>query len=803
MTNLESLKRYFVLFFLSLVSACGGTSSDDDTLNYELPELRILTLSVEGYDLDFDSDTTSLYELDLENSASEINIQFEVNADAEKGEVHYFINGLYEDEIEKQESAAYELNLELDEGSNYLKIYLDYGDDISYISYNFDFYRINSTANIDTLQLVTLPSGDSLDAILNPVFDSENYSYVVDVPYTACALGAFPETVSDASTMKYDNDDYSSGDTLYKYLEVGRNFLDIYVGSETGEKENRYVIEVNRAEPDALGRLSNANLASIELSDTDLNFYCGVTEYVALVDRNSGDLTLSFEPEVDGAQTWLNGVLVDSSESYVIELSDELSSIEIEVLSADGTVKNTYNVEIYRRSNNYVYVETVEELAYAFTNAVPNDYIVIAEGDYDISSIDPRYLSEGALYTDRSGSALQPIIVTAEGDAEVNIIGSREAGSALLTFSGLHWQMFGLTLKDSTFGVKLNGSSNIMLSDLEFSNLSGAAVVEIGGNSNMVRLSRFEGIGDAEVSSNIIESYGSVGLDVRQNTFVVNKLNTAILSDASSNSLIVESNNFTHEESVTELDASVVIISSDNSQVNYNVFDFDIRSINQPMVRLGDEGEIYSSGAYVYENRIEEASSLESAEFIFSLIESTYLSLSDYTPDFVELSGTDFVDLPKKEFNIVMEDDPDYCLSIFHDDDLDFGSESEEYFVTLELCDGSSDQSWSIEVGENAAFVKIKNNSIESDFAYLSSIGDFYNYCGLSESLPSVYLDEDYSGFGQRWLLKKSNSGLSISNQILPDYDLTLSDNQADEGDGFSICPSAGEESQAITLVEL
>ncbi len=786
-----------ICFFIS----CGGTSNNTD-LGYELPTLRITNLSIVGQEMDFDPETTGIYELELTSDVDSASLSFDVSEDAERGQVYYSFNGVYQDEINGDDD-GYELNVDLSEGINFIKLTLIDEDEISAITYNFQLYRIYSTASVSSLTLYELPTATTVTDI-SPSFESDTYSYDVNVPYDSCSVSAVTVASASSSVIVVDDEEIDTGDGIYQNLEVGRNFLDIYVFSESGDREERYELEIIREEADADEREANSNLKVLRVEELDLDFYCGVQNYAVNINNNIHSLTLELEPEVEGASVWVDGVLIDTDEPVLIEIEDDSLAKSITVQSADTTSTTEYNVEFVRRSVNYTYVETIEELAYALKNARPNDYIEIAEGEYDVSTLPESELDNRSLYIESSGSALQPIIVTAEDEGEVVLSRTDDDEQAILVFSGSHWQLFNLEVSGSKNGLELNNAEYIMLSEFEFSDISESAIVNIGGSQNMIRLSRFEDEALGTSGASFIDlSAASENIDIRQNTFVLNRSRPAISIDETSVGTIIESNTFSHDEALLSLNHSLLTGNGGGGSILYNQFDFSVQNISTPLLSFSGETVSADDAYYIYENKLDIETTEENVVFVYAPEALTYLQLASEDSNSLSSEGGNILSWSPPSYNIVLADDPEFCLSLYSDEDSDYGSDSDENVIVIDECQDSTEQSWTITVSGSAPYVKIKNDSIDDDYRYLSTLANAYNYCGLSDDIPSVYLDEDYNGFGQSWLLQKSNYDLSIRTKVINGYGLTLVDAQPDIEDGVSICPSLGLSSQSFSLVPI
>lgn len=800
---------------LTLIS-CGGNSNSTTEPIYEIPELRITEINISSDnisysdELEFDPDQTGLYELTVDSATQSMDISMSISEDAEKGSSSYIISSSGSTNTLELDDTL-EFNIELEEGSNLLEVMLENETGLLPLSYSFNIYKAYSTAKLNNIELYEFPSTQSEETSVSPNFSSDTYDYLSTVPYDSCAVVAIPYANASATTIKHQDDELSSGGVLYQNLEVGRNYLDIYALSEDGKQERRYAIEIERSAPEDEQRSNNANLKTLEVSSGELNYICGFYAYAMTINSNVSSVNIDLSTEVEGAQVWLDGRQIDPDQTSAIEISTDSTSTIIQVVSTSGDTINSYQLTFARLARNYISVENITEFSEAFKNANPNDYIELAEGDYDLNELTLEELDEGSLRSDRSGSRLEPIIVAPADGAEVNLIGLSSSdnssednyeNSSVLKFTGNHWKIIDLNISNSDYGISLYNSENIDLSGLDFHDLNTGAVHSTAGIGNTVRLSHFEDIGDNLNPSYIIDiTDNEEQFELLQNTFIVAPSNTAIRISEDSNDSTIESNLFTHTESLTELQKAIIIGGAENTTIKYNYFNFNIYSYSESLIQFPYAENENAVGNYIYENRITEIDS--EIKFVDATFASTYIQLPDHTPDNTVLEGVKiYEEWDTPSFQIQLADSPQFCLGLYEYTELDEDIE----FVSLKLCDDSDEQSWNIEIGDTAPYIQIKNLSAtddDDDTSYLTTLYNFNQYCSDDTYQASAYLDEYSEGtYIQRWLLDTSDDQTRIRSKSLFSYGLSAQGQIHIEDQALSVCPISSTDSQSFNFIQ-
>ncbi|MVX62885.1 hypothetical protein GKZ28_04100 [Clostridium chromiireducens] len=250
--------------------------------------------------------------------------------------------------------------------------------DIAYASSDDDDYKA-----IENSYLADL---DVSEGTLNFTKKKTDYTVKIDSSDESIKITAVAKNTTDK--IKIDNS-YVTLDSNNKAektieLEKGRNLIKIKV--ETQDYGTRiYNLVVNR------GSASNSNSSSsndldgvylnnIDLSDGELSFSRNKLSYDVNVNSSVNEIRITAEPEDDTYEVKIDGVRVDSDESFrrSIKLNNGKNTILINLEDNEGN-EQTYTLNIYKTTatNNSEVIDNTQDPIYL-------DDLVIEDGDIPI-----------------------------------------------------------------------------------------------------------------------------------------------------------------------------------------------------------------------------------------------------------------------------------------------------------------------------------------------------------------------------------------------------------------------------------
>lgn len=208
------------------------------------------------------------------------------------------------------------------------------------------------------------PTSSNLSALtisagtLTPAFSSGTVSYTDMVTYDTANVTVTP-TSEDGATIKVNGTSVASGTASQPIpLNAGSNTITIQVTSRIGSVVKTYTVAVTKPE--------NPYLTGLTVSDShgalsmDPGFSPTVLQYKvntvyslqSTVNTYAITLTPSAAPT---AVIKVNGAIVASGQaSQPINLNVGSNTITVQVITANGTVTNTYTVTAVRSSNAYL-----------------------------------------------------------------------------------------------------------------------------------------------------------------------------------------------------------------------------------------------------------------------------------------------------------------------------------------------------------------------------------------------------------------------------------------------------------------
>jgi hypothetical protein len=240
-------------------------------------------------------------------------------------------------------SGQQSMPLSLNVGSNNITIAVTAADGSTSRNYSVAVIReADSNSSLGTLK----PYAGGL----NPIFDSNHFSYVVNVPndQQSMAFTLFPSDPS--ATVKINGVSVQNATrSALTALQVGGNYFHIVVTAADGQSTSTYNIEVTREDEAEQGYLSDILLSEGNLSPA---FSTNVTTYTASVTNYVSTIQVTPVATSATASITVNGHTVSSgSTSREFPLAIGENTISTVVSDQDGSFQ-TYNVFVTRRGND-------------------------------------------------------------------------------------------------------------------------------------------------------------------------------------------------------------------------------------------------------------------------------------------------------------------------------------------------------------------------------------------------------------------------------------------------------------------
>jgi gliding motility-associated-like protein len=234
--------------------------------------------------------------------------------------------------------------ISLTTGSNIITAVVTAQDGVTTKTYNITVNRaLSSNANLAGL---SLSSG-----ILNPVFDTNTYSYAAPVANNVSAVTVTPVSSDAGASITVNGSAVVSGSASAGIpLSVGPNIITVFVTSQDGTATQNYTITVNRTPPS-----SNAGLSNLTLNNATLTpvFATGTTAYTALVDNTIMSTTATPTTSDSSATVSVNGTpVISGTASQSIPLAVGPNTLTVVVTAQDGSTTQTYTVTITRAASS-------------------------------------------------------------------------------------------------------------------------------------------------------------------------------------------------------------------------------------------------------------------------------------------------------------------------------------------------------------------------------------------------------------------------------------------------------------------
>lgn len=793
-----------------VIAACSGSSSE---LEYDIDLLRLSNLTITGYEIEFDSNKTGPYRIETPNSEKQLSLSFDASDEFSYNYSIQNTEGTQQNDLEGE--THFDINLA--EGANLVSITLyDEEKDIN-ITYTVYAYRLSSAARLTSYSAYDFINDDGSTLSLSPSFSEAVFDYTATVPYTACAI-AYQVTAKNSGVNIQSNDTtVNEREIYYQNILAGENYIDTTVVSEDFSTSERYTIAITRTAPSDYQIESNTNLLTLDTDGDHFQYTCGINNYTFYINNNVDKITFSAKPETEGAKVYTNGKEINPNEIQTINATDDIGTTSITVVSANEAYTQTYSINYIRRNYNAVLVESTAELIAALQTAEPNDQISISTGHYQL---DPQ--TTGMLFSDRSGTALEPIYLTGEQSYtdKVIISGDTENQAALLTLTGKHWNISGIQFQASNTAIHLNGASNITLQDLDIENTSSTAVqLNNGASNNTIKLNRFSDItasGDATAviyignqaareqdANQLTASAISTANTISQNSFVNMADTHAIFVDSGTTHTDISHNSFvenTQALETTEREPLIVGLGN-NTTIRYNSFEFNDPRDTVSLIQLGNT-DLHTSWAKNHQliQNVFDAND-RTLDPIANLSTHTALLSENYRSDNIEItyggSNYDITSIADPTYSIQTTGANTRCLGI-----EEYEIEDSEYWlVELKTCNSTDlSQQWKIEV-DSGIYVALVNQS--QDDGHLRTAAEFEELCSASEGvyMSNVYLTEDEGGYVERWLLDQHGDVTYIRNKKDTDYGLTIAGGFVSEGTPLMTCALTGSDAQQFKLV--
>ena len=261
------------------------------------------TLMVDGYSIDFNKNTTD-YSITVAEEVTSVNVR----ATTDDKKATFKVVGASD----------------LANGHNNVKVVVE-AENGSTKTYNIDVFREGEIKGdeVNKSSDSTLASLKPSVGILSPVFNKDNYNYIVYLPYEVDKI-SFTATASDSkSTVEIDAHDD---------LSVGVNTFNIKVISENNS-ESIYVVKVLRGQ--VYSDSNNTNLKSIEVTKGKL---------IGAFKKDKRDYYYSKSKGYS-----VNAIAED--ENSIVEVTDYKDTVYIRVIAPNGDYA-IYTLRPYKFTNS-------------------------------------------------------------------------------------------------------------------------------------------------------------------------------------------------------------------------------------------------------------------------------------------------------------------------------------------------------------------------------------------------------------------------------------------------------------------
>ncbi|MFT7559456.1 MAG: hypothetical protein ACI93R_001367 [Flavobacteriales bacterium] len=804
---------FATIILLNLV-ACGGAN---EGVTEDVDDIRIIELTIEGYDIDFDAEKTGTYIVGVESNIDTITLNFDYDETA--FEASYQIRNSKDLIVEDIDTKTLTLNLE--GGVNDFLIKLLDPDTAFSIIYVFQLTKPETTASV--LSYVMRSSQNSTsNLVFEPIFEANLYDYSVNVAYENCSVTSEIFANSYSTEINYDGVVIEEGELHTHSLIPGINVINTFVSSEDGSDVKRYSVEVNRALPRDDQLDANANLSSLNITNMDIDYNCGINSYVMQINSNLTQFEVVAQAEVEGAKIYINNQVIPSGEAYTFEAHDQLFAFTLKVVSADESFEQEYNLLFSRLDRNVIEVDTSEELKSALENALPNDEIRIAEGIY--SNSDNLYDDNVEFFSDQSGTSHSPIVLIAASSSDEVVFTSSRNNTTLLKIKGDYWNISGIDFENSASALVLEDASHNNLRNMKINAIETNAINIMGGSiNNEISDIVFADIGKVDENVQPVSAISIVGAEdakaignvIRYNTFSDAAGYTAVSINEYSTNVTIENNiiqNLDEElaedfESLSAMDISAISTSGNDTTIRYNNFNFPYGHSFDALIDVkADEtnpGDAEVFVGEIYHN-------------LFNPIDDSSIGIR-ITGEATVLTyeNTSLNDLPIIQEGAVFEDtvdvDPVFSIHLSRDDvkcldvtlQTDFDDPllpdiDEIYAVSLEACSDSATQHWSYEA-HDSGYVYIRNKGVSSA-QYLRPIYHYQSSCIVGNEQSFLYLGEKNTDWISQWRIDTEDGITLLKNRQNPDFVATIPGTTSSPGSVVMACPLRNSDQQVFEL---
>ncbi|TVZ41387.1 cadherin-like protein [Alteromonadaceae bacterium 2753L.S.0a.02] len=799
-----SLKEVgWLLFAAVMLVSCGGAP---DKVVEDIPELSLASIEINGEAVALEEGKTGIYEISMESDQQTASIK-PVLKNTDAG-IYYVLSNADESVQSETIYSGDTFSVELEQGANLLRIYVIDSKSNTTLSYVFQLYRASITAGLSQLNYYYTEDGDTEEITLSPSFETEVYEYTANVDYGTCYFyGGFAPAFAD-NVVSIGNEIAAPGEIFYAGLEPGENRINTFVVAGDGQREVRYSVAINRAQPTEAQLNTNALLASLAVDGYELDFLCRQNLYELNVNSDTTHLLITAIPEVDGVAMAINDRDLVSGEPISIPIESDDDALVLTVTSLNGNYSEVYTLYLNYLTTNRTRVTNSEELQFALQNANPNDEIVVAPGYYyGVAGLSSSGNENAAFYSARSGTPLARIYLSAEdADEDTVLFGDNDEDSIAFLLEGNYWQVSGIEFNDSQSGIVLNGADSNRFFNIEVSDTEQAFLITGGSSYNEIVASHFTAVSSQENTRPLFEMLQdnaavSRGNELRRNLLTSNGAATAIKLQAQSKNTLIESNRFD-----TSAVQQVALINSNGSDtvIRFNTFYASNNTNDTPVIsveQLDSGGDMWGENTTIYQNWLidaQEQRPLVQSNTAINLqasenIAKTRTALQeDYRNAVYQGEAVQIDTFASPQYRIRLAENNDLCVGIDSTDTAEF--------VVIRACSESESQIWQLEIADDY-YVYLKNRSSE-DTPYLMPVIGFTEYCGAIETASSVtFLTEKWYGYAQHWaLLQNDSDEIFLSNRQNSDYGLTVAGSTFTEGTPLVACPFSNARRQAFKL---
>ena len=258
--------------------------------------------------------------------------------------------------------------LPLSVGSNFISVDVTAEDGST--TQNYALEVIRDPSNDATLADLTTSTGT-----LSSVFDASSFSYTVSVPGGVTTASVTPTVNEPNATIEVDGSPVSSGTPSSTIvLSVGSNVVTVDVTAEDGSTIFTYTVDFVRGAGSDTTLSSLTTTAAGSLSPA---FNSGVFSYTASVPNSTVTATITPTATDPGATIEVNGTPVASgAASPLIPLATGLNTISVDVTAQDGSITQSYTLDITRAQDTdatlFDLTTTAGALSPAFSSGVFN-----------------------------------------------------------------------------------------------------------------------------------------------------------------------------------------------------------------------------------------------------------------------------------------------------------------------------------------------------------------------------------------------------------------------------------------------